>query len=94
MRDLDVGNLIAVLVFARHEVPNHVVLVLFRASVSASFDDFHVCLRHFVLGVITLPVMGKRCPGKHEVYGGEAHVEVVVEIGKAGIEFTTDFFAL
>ncbi len=94
VRDLVVGKWCAVFVGARHEVPDHVILVLFHAGVSTGFDDFHVCLRHFLLRVITFSVVRQGCPGEHEVNGRETHVEVVVEIGEAGVEFAADFFTL
>ena len=38
--------------------------------------------------------MGERSPGKHKVDRGEAHVEVVVQFGKLGVERAADFLAL
>ncbi len=92
--DLHVGNWSAIFVAAGHEVPDHVILVFLHARVAAGFDDFHICLSHFVLRVVAFPVVREGRPGEHEVYRGKAHVEVVVEVGKAGVELTTDFFAL
>ena len=94
VRDFDVRAGGPVFVGAGHEVPDHVILVLVRAGVAAGFDDFHVCLCHFALRVVAFSVVGERRPGQHEVDGGEAHVEVVVEVGEAGVKSLTDFFAL
>lgn len=38
--------------------------------------------------------MREGSPGEHEVYGGESHVEIVVEVCECAVEFLADFFAL
>ena len=94
VRDLNVRDRCAIFVGAGHEVPDHVILIPLFAAVAPGLDDFRVCLRHSVLRVVAFSVVRQRRPGEHEVYWGEAHVEVVVEVGEAGVEPAADFFAL
>lgn len=95
--NLLVGNHLASLVFAVHQVPDHVRLAVFGlslAAVASSLDDLHVCLGHLALSSVALAVLGERCPGKHEVDGGEAHVEIVVQVGEGAVELGADFLTL
>ncbi len=96
MRYFDVGDWSAVFVDAGHEVPDHVVFVLFAlgACLAAGVDDVEIRLGHFLLGSIASAVVGEGRPGEHEVDGGEAHVEVMVEVGEGRVEFGADFLSL
>lgn len=85
--DFRVGDRGAGFVNAGHEVPDHVVRVRRGGQGAAGLDDVEICLGHFLLRMVAFAVLRKRCPGKHEVYGREAHVEVVVQVGERGVEF-------
>lgn len=43
---------------------------------------------------IALDVMREREPGEEEIHWLEAHIEVVIQVGKASIKGITDFLAL
>lgn len=102
--DFVVGDLFAVFVGAVHKVPNHVLFfvgvegfaVLFRVFDlrPAFFDNGHVGFGHFTLSHVSAAVLREGCPGKHKVDWGETHVEVVVEICEACVEFLTYFTTL
>lgn len=97
MGNLLIGDLLASLVLAVHQVPDHVrlaVLGLCLAAVASSLDNLHVCFRHLTLSSVALAVLRERSPGKHEVDRGETHVEVVVKIGEGAVELGADFLAL
>jgi hypothetical protein len=95
----DTGNLVlrhlcSVLVLAVHQVPDHVVRVLLLSAGPPLADNLRVQLDHGLAGVVTRTVVGKRGPRQHKVDGGEAHVEVVVQLSKPGVEGFTDLLAL
>jgi len=97
MSDFLVRNRLTVLVFAAHQVPDHILLPYCLAlllCLATSFDDIHIGFGHLALSVVPLPVLRERCPWQHEVDGGETHVKIVVEVGKGTIESLADFFAL
>jgi hypothetical protein len=92
--NLVLGNLCAVLVLAIHQVPDHVVGILLCVASSALAHNLRVQVDHCLARIVACAVVGKRCPRKHKVDGREAHVEVVVEFGKLGVEGVSDFLAL
>lgn len=91
--DLVVGDLGAVLVGRVHQM-GHDIESVGAALLAALLDFVHVDLGNGALGVITLLVPGERGPVQHEVDGGEAHVEVVVERSKGLVELVADLGAL
>ncbi len=84
----------AVLVRRRHQVPDHVLGVLLAAGRLARLDDVHVGFGHASLGYVALAVVRQRRPRQHEVDRAEAHVEVVVHLGEAGVEAVAHLLAL
>lgn len=86
-----VGDRVAIFVRAGHQVPDHVVRVFFDVFLAPRTDDFKVGLGHFALRVISFSIMRKRRPWQHEVDWGEAHIQIVVEISEAGVEFAANF---
>jgi len=68
----------SILVFAVHKMPNHVVAFLFGSSSTPLFDDFGVGLDHLLARSITLAVVRKRGPWKHEVDRAEPHIQIMV----------------
>lgn len=92
--DLVVGDGGTVLVGRVHEMLHHVVLGVVVVLNAALLDGVHVDLGDGSLGVVTLAVPGERGPVKHEVDGGEAHVEVVVESGEGLVKLAADNAAL
>lgn len=94
-----VGNLVVrdtdtVLVCRVHKVLHHVMLGFVVALGAALLDSVHVDLGNSALGVVALTVPGERGPVKHEVDGGEAHIEVVVESGQGLVKLAADGAAL
>lgn len=80
-----------------HQVPYHVLFSGLRRGISgltSLLDDGHVRFGHLLLRIIASPVLWKRCPWQHKVDRGEAHVEVVVEIGKGRVELVANLLAL
>ncbi len=92
--DFGVRDFTAVFVPARHEIPDHVVRVLLHPRLPPGADDIQVDLGHRALRIISLFVMRQRRPRQHEIDGGEPHVEIVIEIGKARVKLVADLFAL
>jgi hypothetical protein len=95
--NLAIGHGLAVLVFAVHQVPNHVLFPVSRGRVArcAPFlDNVRVHLSHLLLGSITSAVVGQGQPAELEVDRDETAVEVVVEFCKAGVESFADLLAL
>lgn len=80
-----------------HQVPYHILFSGLRRGISgltSLLDDGHVRFGHLLLRIIASPVLWKRCPWQHKVDRGEAHVEVVVEIGKGRVELVANLLAL
>lgn len=80
--NLVVRNRVAVLVDRLHEVLQDIQFLVIITQGSSFLDGIHVDLGNGALSVITLAVPGERSPVEHKVDGGEAHVEVVVQIGQ------------
>jgi hypothetical protein len=101
-RDHHVGNLavrhgLAVLVFAVHQVPDHVLLPVSGSGVARCtpfLDDVRVHLSHLLLSSITSAVVRQRQPAKLEVDGNKAAVEVMVELCEASVKSFADLLAL
>jgi hypothetical protein len=89
-----VGNRSAVLVDAVHEIPDHVLGILLATSLSSRPDNLQICAGHLLVGDVSAAIVGKGCPWKHEVDGREAHVQVVEEVGEAGVKLVAHFLAL
>jgi hypothetical protein len=94
VRNFFIGNRGAVLVDARHQVPDHILGVLLATSLATLTDNIHVGLSQLLLRSITLAVVRKRCPGQHEVDGSEALVEIVVHFREGGVESIPNLLTL
>lgn len=92
--DLVVRDRGTVLVSRVHQVLHHVVLRLVVTLSTAFLDGVHVDLGNSALGVVALAVRGERSPVKLEVDGGEAHIEVMVEIGQGLVKLVANGAAL
>lgn len=84
----------AVLINARHQIPDHVFGILLATGLTTLTDNIHVRLSQLLLRSITLAVVGKRCPGQHEVDGGKALVEIVVHFREGGVEASPNLLTL
>lgn len=95
--NLAVGNVLAVLVGAVHQVPDHVFLPVSRGQVALLtpfLDNIHVHLGHLLLGSIASTVVRQRQPAELEVDRDKTTVEVVVELCETGIESFANLSAL
>lgn len=92
--NLLVGNRGAVLVGAGHQVPNHILRVLLATLFATLADNVNVSLGELALRSVTAAVVRKRGPGKHEVNGGESHIQVVVHFGESGVEAVANLLSL
>lgn len=94
-----VGDLVvrdggAVLVHRCHEMLHNVEFIVFVAEGLSFLNGIHVDLGNGTLSVVTLAVPGERGPVQHKVDGGEAHVEVVVQVGQSLVKLVADKSAL
>lgn len=95
--NLTVGDSLAVLVLAVHQVPDHVLLPVSRgrlARCTPFLNDIRVYLCHLLLRSITSAVVRQRQPTQLEVDRDETAIEVVVELSEASIETFADLPAL
>lgn len=91
--DFVVGNGNVAFVGRVHQMPHHVLGAGLAASATL-LDGVHVDLGDGALGVVAAVVPGERGPVKHEVDGGETHVEIVVEVGELLVKLVANFLAL
>ena len=77
-------------------MPDHVVLALLpgRFAAPSSANNVGVELDHCLACMVTRTVVRKGSPRKHEVDGRKSHVEIVIQVGEAGIEGVTDLLTL
>ena len=97
MRDFLVRNGLTVLVFAVHQVPDHVLFAVAGSRVAGLaplLDDIHVHLRHLLLRGIASAVVRQRQPAELEVDRDETAVKVVVELCEASVESFANLSAL
>lgn len=93
-----VGNLLvwdwlARLVFAVHQVPNHIAALL-RVAVAPLLDDARVDAAHLGMGLITLAVVWKGRPGEEKVDWRKPHVEIMIKRSKLVCQLFSHLVAL
>lgn len=91
--NLLVGNRVAVLVLAVHQVPNHILATL-GALFSALLDRFHVQVAHVDVCQVSLAVVREWEPWQQEVDWLETVIEVMVYIGVFPGQLGANFLAL
>ena len=97
MGNLPVGDSLAVLVFAVHQVPNHVLFPVGRGRFTRRaplLNDIGVHLCHLLLRSVASAVVRERQPAQLEVDRDETAVEIVVKLSEASVESFADFPAL
>ena len=95
--NLAIGDSLAVLVYAVHQVPDHVLFPVGGGGFARRtplLDNFSVHLCHLLLRSITSAVVRERQPAQLEVDRDETTVKIVVELSKASVESFADFPAL
>lgn len=92
--NLMVGHRNSVLVGRAHKMLHDVEFLVLITLGATLLDRIHINLGHSSLSVVALTIPRQRSPVQHEVDGGEAHIQIVIQSGKRFVKLVADGAAL